>query len=61
MKIEFVQLEKARNGDWMVTYMRDDGPLDLMWVTPLQAAIIQSAQNVAKNELRTTITTALGI
>lgn len=61
MKIEFIKLEQARNGDWMVTYSQDNGPLDLMWVTPLQALVIQSAQRVARNELRATITEALRI
>lgn len=60
-KIEFLNLTKANNGEWVVEYSLNNGVPDMMWITPLQALLIKSAIRAGRNEVRKEINKALKI
>lgn len=52
MKIEFLKIEKASNGQWAIDVSYDNGLPELKWVTDEEAALIFSAMAYARNEVR---------
>jgi hypothetical protein len=59
MKIEFLSLERANNGQWMLQFSKDNSYPDFKWVTEEEALFIKAAQRFARNELRHTINSAM--
>jgi hypothetical protein len=57
--VQFVSLERANNGQWMLQYSENNQTPTFIWVTDVLAAIILSAQQIARNEVRWTIKKAL--
>jgi hypothetical protein len=55
MSIDFLRLEKAANGDWMVEFSSENRYPDFKWITDFEAQLILSAQRAARNDLRSSL------
>jgi uncharacterized protein YegP (UPF0339 family) len=57
--IEFIDMKRASNGEYRVTFSRDNGYHEIIWLTELHAQLLLSAQRLAKNSLRKSISDLL--